>query len=196
MNQQRLIFYARRNKLLIKDAEEIQKILTEVEALSPEIAALVEHKKSELGTDIFGELFGRVALQVLDTLWVEHLEVMGYARSSVSLRAYGQRDPLVEYRKEGTQLFAELQHAMLDRIAQIIPQLRIEVVEREEVAHKKEAEAALRASVQPDTAGAPQGASTAIGRNEMVTITDGNETQTLKFKKAEPLLAEGWKLVS
>jgi preprotein translocase subunit SecA len=42
-------------------------------------------------------------------LWVEHLESMEYLRGSVNLRAYGQRDPLVEYRKEGTRIYKEME---------------------------------------------------------------------------------------
>lgn len=44
-------------------------------------------------------------LQVIDMMWKDHLEVMEYTRSSVGLRAYGQRDPLVEYKNEAYQLF-------------------------------------------------------------------------------------------
>ena len=49
-----------------------------------------------------------VLLKVIDELWVDHLEAMDYLRSSVNLRAYGQRDPLVEYRIEGQKMFDQL----------------------------------------------------------------------------------------
>ncbi len=47
-------------------------------------------------------------LRVLDTLWIEHLENMEHLRDSVRLRAYGQQDPLVEYKREGHRLFKKL----------------------------------------------------------------------------------------
>ena len=47
-------------------------------------------------------------LRVIDLLWMEHIESMEHMRSSVRLRAYGQRDPLVEYKKEGARMFQEL----------------------------------------------------------------------------------------
>lgn len=47
-------------------------------------------------------------LRVIDTLWIEHLETMQYMRTGIGLRGYGQRDPLVEYKKEGIRLFREL----------------------------------------------------------------------------------------
>ena len=48
-------------------------------------------------------------LQAMDALWMEHLENMEHLRSSVNLRAYGQRDPLVEYRREGLLLFKDME---------------------------------------------------------------------------------------
>ncbi|MFZ2390370.1 MAG: SEC-C metal-binding domain-containing protein, partial [Minisyncoccales bacterium] len=48
------------------------------------------------------------SLRVIDNLWIEHLENMDSLKDSVRLRAYGQRDPLVEYKKEGYKMFKEL----------------------------------------------------------------------------------------
>jgi preprotein translocase subunit SecA len=48
--------------------------------------------------------------------WVEHLEVMDYMRSSVNLRAYGQRDPLVEYKREGLIFFKKMERSIGDEI--------------------------------------------------------------------------------
>ena len=48
----------------------------------------------------------KVVLRSIDLAWMEHLELMDYARSSAGLRSYGQREPLMEYRKEGNQLFS------------------------------------------------------------------------------------------
>lgn len=67
-----------------------------------------DEKEKEMGKDVFegGQRF--VALQALDTLWMEHLDTMDHLRDSVRLRGYGQRDPLVEYKKDGYQLFQQL----------------------------------------------------------------------------------------
>jgi preprotein translocase subunit SecA len=62
-------------------------------------------------------------LQSIDMFWVEHLEVMDYTRSSVNLRAYGQRDPLVEYKKEGLRLFKEMQAAIENQIINLLPHI-------------------------------------------------------------------------
>jgi len=54
------------------------------------------------------EVEASVLLRAIDTLWMEHLEVMDYMRRGIGLRGYGQRDPLVEYKKEAFRLFNEL----------------------------------------------------------------------------------------
>jgi preprotein translocase subunit SecA len=55
-------------------------------------------------------------LQVYDMFWVDHLEMMDYLRGSVNLRAYGQRDPLVEYKKEGLRLFKDMEASIENTI--------------------------------------------------------------------------------
>jgi len=116
------------------------------------------------------------------------------------LRAYGQRDPLIEYRKEGIRLFKEMQTEVLHRIAEVLPKVQPEALQKEEEQLKKAREAAQRAGGTSDASTAtqkrqPKTSTDTPGRNELVTITDGNSEQTLKYKKAESLIASGeWKL--
>ena len=158
----------------------------------------MEAKQSEFGKEVFLDLFRRLALQINDMLWVEHLEVMSYTRSNVGLRAYGQRDPLTEYRKEGTRLLREMKESILGRIADTLPKLQPQVVQKEEDELKSEAKAAQQSAGK--TAESKNSATVvkteAYGRNELVKITNGTETQELKYKKAEPLLEEGWQIVN
>ncbi len=197
-NQQRKAVYERRVKLLKGDKGEIAAVLGEITALAPELAPVIAAKEAEFGTDVWTDMVQKLTLQMIDILWVEHLEVMQYTRSSVNLRAYGQKDPLLEYRKEGSRLFKEMQQAVLERMADILPQLQPQALEREEEALRKERIAAqevrdgAKAGVQKQE---PRTSDVAAGRNDVVTIVKGGETQTLKYKKAEPLLAEGWTLV-
>ncbi len=197
-NQQRKAVYERRVKLLKGDKGEIAAVLGEITALAPELAPIITAKEAEFGTDVWTDMVQKLTLQMIDILWVEHLEVMQYTRSSVNLRAYGQKDPLLEYRKEGSRLFKEMQQAVLERMADILPQLQPQALEREEEALRKERIAAqevrdgAKAGVQKQE---PRTSDVAAGRNDVVTIVKGGETQTLKYKKAEPLLAEGWTLV-
>jgi preprotein translocase subunit SecA len=65
-------------------------------------------KEKELGVELMRDLERYVTLQVVDTRWREHLENMDYLREGVHLRAFAQKDPLVEYRGEGHKMFEEL----------------------------------------------------------------------------------------
>jgi preprotein translocase subunit SecA len=76
--------------------------------------AAYARREAELGEPIMRELERRVVLSVLDRKWREHLYEMDYLREGIGLRAYSQRDPLVEYQVEGFDLFT----AMMDGIAE------------------------------------------------------------------------------
>lgn len=199
LNVQRKSVYARRRKLLKSDPAEVQAVFDELYEAFPESRAVVEAKNAEFTEPVFTDIFRRLTLQMIDLLWVEHLEVMSYTRSSVTLRAYGQRDPLIEYRKEGNRLFKEMQEVIYVRIAEVLPRVMPQVVAKEEAERKQEAEAAQAAA--GETAEASQQKKTPVvkektfGRNDMVTITDGTKTKELKYKKAESLLEAGWNLV-
>ncbi len=199
LNQQRQIVYERRNKLLRGSEKEVYAILDEVIEVVPEAKEMIEKKKQEYTENEWVDLIRRLALQMIDILWVEHLEVMQYTRSSVSLRAYGQRDPLNEYKKEGNRLFKEMQEAVLHRIAEVIPNLQSEALAKEEEQLKKEREKAQRAGAGQSSGSVKQEQRVrkkTPGRNDIVKISNGAEIKELKYKKAEPLLTQGdWQLV-
>lgn len=199
INKQRQAVYERRNKLLTGSQAEVEAIVAEVIASAPEAAELFETKRAEFGDAEWFEILRKLCLQVTDILWVEHLEVMSYTRNSVTLRAYGQRDPLIEYRKEASRLFKEMQAIMNSRIVELLPNLKPEAVLREEAALK--AAAAKAQAVGGDSTSVsneqgPRESDKLFGRNEMVKITNGTETKEMKYKKAEALIESGeWKLV-
>jgi preprotein translocase subunit SecA len=201
LNTQRKTIYARRRNLLLGESGELESIMTELIEQVPEVGSVIEQKKQEFGEEVFMDLFRRLSLQMIDMLWVEHLEVMGYTRSGVTLRAYGQRDPLIEYRKEGNRLFKELQTVLLDRIANVLPKIQPQVVDKEEQERRKESELAQKSAgtsgVQAKaTSRTPVVKEKTYGRNDLVTIQKNGDTQELKYKKAEPMLAEGWEIVN
>ena len=203
LNQQRMIIYEKRRKLLLGTMLDVQELAQELITFIPEVEEQIALRVAEYGEEAWYEVLRKLMLQVNDVLWVEHLEVMQHTRSSVGLRAYGQQDPLIEYRKEGLRLFREMQEASFHRIAELIPTVRTEAVEREEEALKKaQARIALAGGgsevqrVAEEIAHTPIHKEEKIGRNEFVTITNGTDTETMKFKKAESLIASGeWKVV-
>jgi len=89
-------------------------------AESEEAQTMLGAKESEIGSEQFLNVARSIMLQTLDMLWVEHLESMEYLRGSVNLRAYGQRDPLTEYRKEGTRAFKDLEEMFKARVFELI----------------------------------------------------------------------------
>jgi len=91
------------------------------ETVAGHVRGVITKKISDFGRENFLNAVRIVLLQTIDMYWVEHLEVMDYTRSSVNLRAYGQRDPLVEYKKEGLRLFREMQAAMREQVIKILP---------------------------------------------------------------------------
>jgi len=115
LNHQRKIIYENRKKILLGDRGYI---MEELRAIVPDPDAL-EKRKEELGEEKFFAAQRALMLQAIDTLWVEHLEMMDYMRSSVRLSAYGQRDPLVEYKNEGLRLFRQMETAIDNSIAEM-----------------------------------------------------------------------------
>ena len=83
--------------------------------------SILDSKIKDFGREPFLQAMRIVLMQSVDMYWVEHLEVMDYTRASVNLRAYGQRDPLIEYKKEGLRLFKEMQGAMRAQIEKMLP---------------------------------------------------------------------------
>jgi preprotein translocase subunit SecA len=194
--------YTTRRGLLESNQAVIDQFAEELFTAIPESRQLSLDKQQDLGKEVYDDLFRRLSLQVMDMLWVEHLEVMTYTRSSVSLRAYGQRDPLTEYRKEGNRLFKLMQETVFSRIAAALPQLQPQAVAKEEAERKEESQAAQKSaglSAQKksatSTARIPATKDVTYGRNDLVTISNGTNTQSLKYKKAEPLLEKGWQIV-
>ncbi len=84
------------------------------------LEAIAKEKTQLVGEEAFWENVRRVILFTTDTLWVEHIDTMEYLRQSVGLRAYGQREPLVEYKKESTRLFREMEGRLKDQVLSLV----------------------------------------------------------------------------
>ncbi|WWW01501.1 preprotein translocase subunit SecA [Actinomadura luteofluorescens] len=85
---------------------------TLAEKIREDALAAYDKREEELGAEVMRELERRVVLSVLDRKWREHLYEMDYLQEGIGLRAMAQRDPLVEYQREGYDMF----NAMLDGI--------------------------------------------------------------------------------
>ncbi len=120
LNHQRSVIYEARKSVLVGGSASVSKYLKD-HSDSLEVTTRDKFfKKLDLigGKEHSIETLRRVILQSMDTFWVDHLEVMEHLRSSVNLRAYGQRDPLIEYKKEGLRYFKDMQASMMKQIAE------------------------------------------------------------------------------
>ncbi|MBI5005060.1 MAG: preprotein translocase subunit SecA [Candidatus Lloydbacteria bacterium] len=134
MNHQRQILYGRRRGILFGGSEAIEIYLDEITdaSVAGETKETIDKKRAAMGDEKFAETMRGLILQTIDMLWMEHLETMDYLRSSVRLRAYGQRDPLVEYKKEGLTLFKEMEGAIAGQILSLLPNIGEGAFAREE----------------------------------------------------------------
>lgn len=130
MNHQRKVIYDRRRTMLTGNFDDLEKFLNELTDIYPELRDEITQKRAAVGDTTFFETVRRIALYTTDTLWVEHLETMEYTRSSVNLRAYGQREPLIEYKKEGLRLFKEMEAMFREQVASLIKTMNVEVTNR------------------------------------------------------------------
>jgi len=172
LSYQRDTVYDRRQKILFGDQDYTNRIYERVTAVSPELTAVIEQKKAEVPNEVFWEVFRKIALYVNDSLWMQHLQVMDYTRSSVNLRAYGQREPLIEYKKEGLRLFNEMQSAFDARVADGMSRVDIKAVN--EQAEGKQAESPI------------------LAPTDTVEIIKNGEVRTVKGKKLQTYLDAGW----
>ncbi len=119
MNRHRSAIYRRRKEILFSRSGELINRARELLASEDELGGFAEKIKI-LGEERFSQTLRILWLQTIDHFWLEHLEEMEYMRSSVRLRAYGQRDPLVEYKNEAARLFHELENAIENHVADMI----------------------------------------------------------------------------
>ena len=162
----------------------------------------------------FGEtrllLEKQVMLQVLDVHWKEHLSEIDHLRGSIGLRAYAQKNPKNEFKQEAYSMF----ESMLDAIdAETVRALfSIDIVSKDQLEdikqkEKKETEMILKKPDVPsnfeennENTSSPTVPTVReeakIGRNEIIKISNGEETKEIKYKKAKPMIDSGdWRII-
>jgi preprotein translocase subunit SecA len=100
-----------------------------VERMREDAQAAYDRREEELGEDAMRELERRVVISVLDRKWREHLYEMDYLKEGIGLRSYAQRDPLVEYQREGYDLFAAMMDAIKEESVGFLFHLEVQVDE-------------------------------------------------------------------
>lgn len=156
-----------------------------VERARKQIEDLYARREKEFGKDTMRLMERLVYLQILDKLWMEHLENMGHMREGIRLRAIGQRDPLVEYKKEAYALFNDLNARIDQEVATTIfrmeplPQQAATEVATDITQAAETANFTAPAESEPERKTTNQPAHTdKIGRNDPCPCGSG-----LKYKK-------------
>ena len=166
--------------------------------------------------DNLAQLEKQVMLQILDVHWKDHLAEMDHLRQSVGLRAYAQKNPKNEYKREAFEMFEEMLNAINSETIKVLYRLELateeEIQELEQRSREAQKNRELKlqqeklepivgsgekneleklSPVEPVKIEGPK-----FGRNEIVKITNGKDMKELKFKKAKPLIESGeWKII-
>jgi preprotein translocase subunit SecA len=94
-------------------------------------------KEHEIGVDIMRSIEKAVMLQTIDNLWMNHLDEIDYLREGIGLRGYGQRDPLIEYKREAFNMFSGLMDNIRSSIAKTIFRVTLVAPQQEEAIQQK-----------------------------------------------------------
>ena len=100
-----------------------------IEEIVADAQAAYEQRELELGSEVMRELERRVLLSVTDRKWREHLYEMDYLQEGIGLRAMAQRDPLVEYQREGFDMFSAMMDAIKEESVGFLFNLEVQVEE-------------------------------------------------------------------
>jgi preprotein translocase subunit SecA len=162
--------------------------------LQDALLAAVEKRYAEreaiLGAEGFAQLQRYLILSVLDAQWKDHLLGLDHLKEGIGMRAYGQRDPLVEYKRESFDLFQEMMERIEDQVVQYlyrvelkeaVPERRRQVVHRESKAEATALQGERAEAKHSPTAGPPttvRRQTPKVGRNELCPCGSGK-----KYKK-------------
>ncbi|MBI4055759.1 MAG: preprotein translocase subunit SecA [Elusimicrobia bacterium] len=118
------------------------------QTLTQQLRQAYENRIQQFGPEMFKDLERMVLLQVLDNAWKNHLYALDHLKKGVGLRAYGQKDPLIEYQRESFNLFEEMLARIREQTVEYIFRIQIPPPERPRPSPLQRAAAAPHASAQ------------------------------------------------
>jgi len=127
-----------------------------VEELTADAESAYDAREEELGSDVMREFERRVLLSVLDRKWREHLYEMDYLQEGIGLRAMAQRDPLVEYQREGFDMFGAMMDGIKEESVGFLFNLEVQVEEPApppDVVEEPQLDAAVLEAAEPAVIG-------------------------------------------
>jgi preprotein translocase subunit SecA len=161
------------------------------ERILQQVSAAYEAKSEQVGPDM-RKIEKQIMLQVLDSLWKEHLATMDHLRQGIHLRAYAQKNPKQEYKRESFELFEQLlsslkyevikflSHVQVQREdeAQLLEQQRRDAAEHEKLAFQHAAASGMEADAEPEQEETPKTYTREerkVGRNEPCPCGSGKK---------------------
>jgi preprotein translocase subunit SecA len=185
LNFQRKIMYARRRAILLDDDSAVRAYIDEIVGhASPEERAEIESKIAGADSEFMKSL-RQVILQTIDMFWVDHLEMMDYLRSSVNLRAYGQRDPLIEYKKEGLKLFKDMELSTGLEVIKLIPQIQSQRMFFEAPQKLVETREGAQVVTQESKVSSDTRGDNKVGRNDLCPCGSGKKWKSCGLVNSE-----------
>src|SRR5205814_9558122 len=100
-----------------------------IQQMKDDAAAAYDTREEELGAEALRELERQVLLAVIDRKWREHLYEMDYLQEGINLRAYAQRDPVIEYQREGFDMFQQMLDGIKEEAVGFLFNLEVQVEE-------------------------------------------------------------------
>jgi len=190
--------------------------------IKDEAINIINYKSETLPDGIFENFQKVMIFTTIDHKWRQHLYSMDQLRGGIQLRAYGQKNPLIEYKKEGFSMFKEMMYDTNKETIKKIFRTNLVKTENSSISSSASIPTNLKStkdntpdlgfisppsnSTQPQNTRFTQPQSPSqqrtpivkerkIGRNEKVTIRKGDETKIIKWKKAQELIqSDGWSL--
>ncbi len=152
------------------------------ETVLTDALGLYEEKEQAIGPQVMRELERMVLLSILDNKWREHLYEMDYLQEGIHLRAYGQRDPLTEYRREAYAMFEELTQGIREEFVRYV--YRVELVRQDEPSRPRPQRVQTSRGEMDAEAGGTQAKSGKVPRNAPCPCGSGR-----KYKKCHGAIA-------
>ena len=164
------------NRLNIDHLDELDKEKPDYDKLLEELKKKVfekyEEKEKDIGEEAFRELERVVLLKVVDDKWMDHIDAMDELKDGIGLRAYGQKDPVIQYQIEGSEMFDE----MINDIKLDVSKIILSVQKRESYERRNSAQI------------------TDEGREDIAAMLDPKALEEEKKKKREPIVNNGPKV--
>ena len=198
---------------ITSEIENISKSELIKKSIKDNMLQIINYKQNDIGDKIFNNFIKFISLREIDKKWKEHLNAMDQMREGINLRAYGQKNPLIEYKKEGYILFEEMMFSINKEILKTLFRTNLTKVDESKIIIENKTPKNMQLS-HSKISGIPQLKNQAnkgpnkniqspvksniqkkYGRNDKIKISNGSESKIIKYKKAESFLNQGWSII-